>query len=78
MIDLIQQVEIMTKRAKLVHGDLSEYNVMVYDNKCYIIDVSQAIPIDYEDAIMLLKRDLDNINRFFEDKGINIKPQKSY
>ncbi|ACP37062.1 serine protein kinase RIO [Saccharolobus islandicus] len=72
--DLIQQVEIMTKRAKLVHGDLSEYNVMVYDNKCYIIDVSQSIPIDYEDAIMLLKRDLDNINRFFEDKGINIKP----
>ncbi|WP_338603601.1 serine protein kinase RIO [Sulfolobus tengchongensis] len=74
--DLIQQIEIMVKKAKLVHGDLSEYNVMVHEGKCYIIDVSQALPVDHENAVMLLKRDLDNINRFFEDRGINIRSTK--
>ena len=72
--DLLQQIEIMVKKAKLVHGDLSEYNVMVYNNQNYIIDVSQAIPIDNDEAYTLLKRDLENINAFFKSKGIDIKP----
>ncbi|MEM0188642.1 MAG: serine protein kinase RIO [Saccharolobus sp.] len=72
--DLLQQIEIMVKKAKLVHGDLSEYNVMVYNNQNYIIDVSQAIPIDNDEAYTLLKRDLQNINAFFKSKGIDIKP----
>ena len=72
--DLLQQIEIMVKKAKLVHGDLSEYNVMVYNNQNYIIDVSQAIPINNDEAYALLKRDLENINAFFKSKGIDIKP----
>ncbi|AOL17076.1 serine/threonine protein kinase [Sulfolobus sp. A20] len=74
--DLISQIHIMVKRALLVHGDLSEYNVMVFNEKCYIIDVSQAISIDHDEALKLLERDIENINNFFESKGINIKPKE--
>ncbi|WP_410545823.1 serine protein kinase RIO [Acidianus sp.] len=71
--EVISQLEIMVNKAKLVHGDLSEYNIMVWD-KVYIIDVSQAISIESENAIDLLIRDIENVNRFFSSKGIEVYP----
>ncbi|AEE95045.1 Non-specific serine/threonine protein kinase [Acidianus hospitalis W1] len=71
--EVISQLEIMVNKAKLVHGDLSEYNIMVWD-KVYIIDVSQAISIESENAIDLLIRDIENMNRFFSSKGIEVYP----
>jgi len=71
--EVISQLEIMANKAKLVHGDLSEYNIMVWD-KVYIIDVSQAISIESENAIDLLIRDIENVNRFFSSKGIEVYP----
>ena len=62
----------MVNKAELVHGDLSEYNIMVKDGKNYIIDVSQAVDIDHPNALELLKRDIENLNTFFESKGIEI------
>ncbi|AWR98210.1 serine protein kinase RIO [Acidianus sulfidivorans JP7] len=69
--NILDQVNIMVNKAKLVHGDLSEYNIIVYD-KIYIIDVSQSISIESENALELLRRDIQNINRFFESKGIEV------
>ncbi|MQL55869.1 serine protein kinase RIO [Acidianus ambivalens] len=69
--EVISQLEIMVNKAKLVHGDLSEYNIMVWD-KVYIIDVSQAIFIESENAIDLLIRDIENVNKFFSSKGIEV------
>lgn len=57
------------KRAKLVHADLSEYNVMIWNGKPFIIDVSQAVPVTHPLAEEFLKRDVENINRFFLRKG---------
>ncbi len=54
--------------ARLVHGDLSEYNIMVWRGKHYIIDVSQAVKISHPHAMELLVRDLRNIKRFFSDE----------
>ncbi|MEM2088916.1 MAG: serine protein kinase RIO [Thermoproteota archaeon] len=57
------------KRAGLVHGDLSEYNIMIRGEKPIIIDVSQAVPVTHPLANQLLRRDVENINRFFRKKG---------
>ncbi|MEM0374239.1 MAG: serine protein kinase RIO [Sulfolobaceae archaeon] len=73
-MDLIEQIKRMVKVAKLVHGDLSEYNVLVHNSKPYIIDVSQSITIDHQNWKELLERDLRNINNFFSSKGIRVMP----
>jgi len=49
-----------------VHGDLSEYNVIVTpDLECVIIDWPQAVEVNHPSAMMLLERDLRNIVDFF-------------
>jgi RIO kinase 1 len=50
----------------VVHGDLSAYNVLWWQDKPWIIDLPQAIDIrrnPYKDE--LLKRDLDNVMHYF-------------
>ncbi len=50
---------------KLVHADLSEFNLMFWRKRVYIIDVSQSISLDHPMAKEFLVRDLNNIFRFF-------------
>ncbi|OYT37830.1 MAG: serine/threonine protein kinase [Desulfurococcales archaeon ex4484_58] len=53
-------------RARLVHGDLSEYNIMVRPGiDIAIIDVSQAVDLEHPNFYDFLIRDIRNINRFF-------------
>lgn len=56
----------------IVHGDLSPYNILYLGNdEISIIDFPQAIKLgtnrNYE---TLLKRDLNNINKFFQKLGV--------
>jgi len=50
----------------LVHGDLSEYNVLSYKNEPVIIDISQGVLLSHPLAEELLQRDVDNIVRYFK------------
>ncbi len=50
--------------ARLVHADLSEYNIL-YAERPYIIDMGQAVGLDHPRAAAFLFRDVKNINRFF-------------
>ncbi|MDR0509376.1 MAG: serine protein kinase RIO [Candidatus Methanoplasma sp.] len=60
------------KDAHLVHGDLSEYNVLVWDGQPIMIDCGQAMTNDFFNAKDLLKRDIANINRFFRNRGADV------
>jgi RIO kinase 1 len=60
----------------LVHADLSEYNVMVWEEKSWIIDVSQAVDLGHPRAREFLERDLANIHRFFSEH-LDIEPLDS-
>lgn len=55
--------------AGLVHSDLSQYNVMVHNGNPWVIDCSQGVTIRHPNARDFLKRDVENINRFFRSKG---------
>jgi RIO kinase 1 len=46
---------------------------MVKGSTPYIIDVSQAVSIDHVNAIDFLRHDLDTINRFFAEAGVDIE-----
>lgn len=59
-------------KADLVHGDLSEYNVMMWKGKPVIFDVAQAVPTSHPMAEFFLRRDLTNVNRFFSRLGVTV------
>ena len=56
----------------LIHADLSEYNVLYFENKPVLIDVSQAVLIDHPYAPAFLYRDILNINRYFNSLGVEV------
>ncbi len=60
------------QKARLVHGDLSEYNILMWDGPV-LIDCGQAMLIDHPNAKDLLRRDIGNINRFFRHRGVAIR-----
>jgi RIO kinase 1 len=60
-----ENLQKMICNANLVHADLSEYNIMYWKSKVYIIDVSQSVDLNHPNAISFLKRDLKNVYSFF-------------
>ncbi|XP_075153285.1 serine/threonine-protein kinase RIO3 [Haematobia irritans] len=56
--------------AKLVHADLSEYNILWHKEKCWFIDVAQSVEPQHPSALEFLMRDCNNIVTFFEKKGV--------
>ncbi|MEM4336422.1 MAG: serine protein kinase RIO [Candidatus Woesearchaeota archaeon] len=57
-------------KAGLVHGDLSEYNILNYREEPYFIDFSQSTLIKNPGSEELLKRDVKNIARYFKKIGL--------
>ncbi len=57
--------------AKLVHADLSEYNIIFYNKKVYFFDMGQSVSTKYEKAKEFLNRDLNNLIKFFNNNGID-------
>jgi len=58
-------------RAGLVHGDLSEYNVVVYGGELTVIDVGQAVTVHHGNADDFLRRDCRNVASFFARQGVD-------
>lgn len=57
-------VEIMWKlynKCRLVHADLSEYNILYHEQSLVIIDVSQSVEHDHPMAFEFLRKDCTNI-----------------
>jgi len=73
---LLSSLERLYCKAELVHGDLSEYNVMIWKNKPVIFDMSQSVSIYHPMARFLLQRDITNLNRFFNKLGVNVSPNE--
>jgi len=62
----------------LVHGDLSQFNILNYNEKPVFIDFSQATITENMEAEQLLKRDIKNICNFFEKFKIKTNEDDIY
>ena len=71
-------IEYMQKiyKAGLVHGDLSEFNILNWNEKPVFIDISQGTLIRSSNAEELLERDIRNICRFFKKIGVVREPSE--
>lgn len=45
----------------MIHADLSEYNILWWENKCWFIDVSQSVQPNHPSGLEFLLRDCSNI-----------------
>ena len=59
--------------AGLVHGDLSEYNVLVHDGEIVVIDVGQAVTHHHPNSDALLATDCENVTDFFRRQGLDVR-----
>ena len=69
---VIEQMTILYQKAKLVHADLSEYNIFKTDLGIMLFDFGSAIDIQHPNSKQFLLRDVMNLNRFFEKRGIEV------
>ena len=67
--DVVENMKKLYQKAKLVHADLSEYNIMYFD-KVYFIDMGQAVTLKHPMVESYLKRDVRNVIRFFSKFGV--------
>ena len=57
-------------KAGLVHGDLSEFNILLIAQRPVVIDISQGVSVDHPKSDQFLIRDLKNVFNYFEKYGI--------
>jgi RIO kinase 1 len=76
-IQLLGYMRVMYQTCRLVHGDLSEYNLMYHQNRIFVIDVSQSVEHDHPRSLEFLRMDIKNISDFFARKGIDCLPERA-
>lgn len=55
--------------AGLVHGDLSEYNIVVHEGELALLDLGQAATTHHPNSQEFLDRDCQNVAAFFAGQG---------
>lgn len=66
---ILENVERTYRDAQIIHGDLSEFNIIITpEHEPLIIDWPQWVNITHPNARFYLKRDITNICAFFERK----------
>ncbi|KAI1243087.1 hypothetical protein IHE44_0000660 [Lamprotornis superbus] len=71
-LQIIQYMRRMYQDARLVHADLSEFNMLYHGGDVYIIDVSQSVEHDHPHALEFLRKDCANVNDFFQKHNVAV------
>ena len=64
-MEILRNVERSVVLGKTIHGDLSEYNIMVLGKRLVFIDWGSGVRLGHPKDVELLARDIRNVTRFF-------------
>ncbi len=77
--EILGFIKTLYQNANLVHGDLSEFNILYHNQKPIVIDISQAVTTFHPKAEVYLVRDIKNVFNYFEKIGVEIpNPEDFY
>lgn len=74
-MELVRNIKLFHKSG-FVHGDLSEYNILNYKGKPYIIDLSHGVKLDYPNVQELFERDIKNLEKYFSKFNVRLDTKK--
>ena len=77
-VKIINSIYNMYHKSRLVHCDMSAYNILIYKNNPYLIDLGQALLLDHPKSHEYLKRDIHNIVKYFIKYDIKFDENKIY
>ena len=60
----------MYQKCRLVHADLSEYNLLWHRERVFFIDVGQSVEPSHPNGLEFLLRDCTNVSGFFDRGGV--------
>lgn len=66
---LLAYMRLLYQQCRLVHADLSEYNILYHEKRLWLIDVSQSVEHDHPHSLEFLRMDIKNVSDFFRRKG---------
>ncbi|KAJ4299607.1 Serine/threonine-protein kinase rio1 [Kalmusia sp. IMI 367209] len=75
-IQLLGYMRTMYQTCRLVHADLSEYNLLYHENKLYMIDVSQSVEHDHPRSLEFLRMDVKNVSDFFRTRNVDVLSER--
>jgi RIO kinase 1 len=86
MRQVLEIIEHLLLDAFVIHGDLSQYNLLLFNDNVFVIDFPQAIDLSsrvnregrFEKARPLLRRDLENVGRYFAKYDLDLDSESEY
>ncbi|HLC36053.1 MAG TPA: serine protein kinase RIO [archaeon] len=66
---IVENISKLFYKANLIHSDLSEYNMLYWNEKIYFIDIGQGILRSHPKAREFFERDLHNTAKFLRRIG---------
>lgn len=71
---VLHQIRLFTAHER-VHGDLSAYNILVWHDQAWIIDLPQSVNLFHNQfGVELLTRDINNVATYFAKFGAECDP----
>lgn len=67
---VVKLMKTLFVKCRLVHADLSEYNLLWKNRTVWVIDVSQSVEPHHPHGYEFLYRDCQNVTRFFRSWGV--------
>lgn len=73
--DYLEAISILKRlylEAGLVHGDFSGFNIFKTAQGLVVFDLGSAVDLRHPNSLQFLKRDINNITKFFSRKGVSV------
>lgn len=75
-IEMLAYMRILYHTCRLVHADLSEYNVLYHQGRQWMIDVSQAVEHDHPRSLEFLRMDVKNVSDFYRSRNVEVLSER--